>query len=268
MVRIGVRMALGALLAAAAFPAAAQSIGENAAVVNDVRMSTQAEPAVHRARVRERISIGNPVQTGRASHLQILLLDGTSFQVGENARLTIDRFVYDPSRSASEVGGNVARGSFRFVSGAPTRRRPGQSGIRTPVASIGVRGTIVEGVVGEDAVRIFNDEAVAAPVAASDPATASLIVLRGPGAGVPGEPAGAIDVTAGERTVAVESVGYAVYVPGPDQPPIGPFLLSDRGTARLMALLGDPAHFGRDSEIDLLPRADMINGVLDLIELY
>lgn len=264
MSHIRYRISLGLLIASLAAPVAAQTVGANAVVVNDVRMSTQAEPQLHAARLRERVSLSNAIQTGRSSRLQILLLDGTSFQVGANARLTVDRFVYDPARSASEVGVNVARGSFRFVSGAPTRQRPGQSGIRTPVASIGVRGTIVEGAVGADAIRIYSAESGVPAVAGADPNTASLILLRGPGAGVPGEPAGAIDVTAAGRTVAVESVGYAVFVPGPGQAPIGPFLLSDSGQVDLAVLLGDP-RLGIDGpDLDPLFSDPFIDGDFDV----
>lgn len=263
MTHPGLRLSLGLLLAALAAPAAAQSIGANAVVVNDVQISTQAEPQLHRARVRERVSIGNPIQTGRASHVQILLRDGTSFQIGANARLTIDRFVFDPNRSASAVGAQVARGSFRFVSGAPTRRRPGESGIRTPVATIGVRGTIVEGAVGADAIEIARSENGVPTVEGSDPNSASLILLRGPGAGVAGEPAGAIDVTAGGTTVPVETIGYAVYVPGPGQEPIGPFPISDNGLAMLAVMLGDDRDAVAPPGLDPLILDPRISGVLD-----
>jgi hypothetical protein len=237
MTRIEICLALA--LAGLGTPAVAQTVGANAVVVNDVRMATQVEPQIHQARVRERVSLGNPVNTGRASHVQILLRDGTSFQVGANARLVIDRFVYDPDRSASAVGAEVARGSFRFMSGRPTRATPGGTAIRTPAAAIGVRGTIVEGVVGEDAINIARFESGVPGVTGADPESASLILLRGPGGG-PGEPAGAIDVTAGGVTMPVESVGYAVFVPATGQPPVGPFLISDHGLAELATLLGDP----------------------------
>lgn len=266
MTHLGLRLTFGLLLAGLALPAAAQQVGGMSAVVNDVQISTQAQPQLHRAQVRERVSLGNPVRTGRGSHAQILLLDRTSFQIGANAQLTIDRFVYDPNRSASAVGASVARGSFRFVSGAPTRARPGQSGIRTPAASIGVRGTIVEGVVGDDAIRIARGESGVPSVDGSDPASASLILLRGPGAGVPGEPAGAIDVTAGGRTVPVESVGYAVYVPAPGQAPIGPFLLSDEGFAQLAVLLGDPRGLVDATQIEPLVVDPLLNGTFDLVD--
>ena len=243
MVRYHCAAAIG-LCATTALPASAQVVGINAAVINDVRMAAQGDPALRPAQVRQRVALGTPIQTGRASALQVLLLDRTNFQVGANARITVDRFVYDPNRSASAVGLSVAKGAFRFMSGKALRANPGQSAIRTPVASIGIRGTIVEGVVGVDAVGIAGSEAGVPSVAGADPATASLILLRGPGAGAQGETPGAIDVTAGGQTLAVTTIGFAVFVAGPDKPPVGPFLLSDDGLARLAALLGDPRRRG------------------------
>ena len=234
------RLSLAAMVAALALPAAAQTVGANAVVVNDVRMATQAEPQTHQARVHERVSLGNPVHTGRASHVQMLLLDGTSFQIGANSQVVIDRFVYDPSQSASEVGASVARGSFRFISGSPTHRRPGQSGIRTPAATIGVRGTIVEGAVGPEAIELASREPNLEGVADADPETATLVLLRGPGEGIPNVTPGAIDVTAGGVTIPVETVGYAVFIPRAGAQPIGPFLITDDGLAQLATLLSDP----------------------------
>ena len=141
------RAPLAIALLVAGVPAAAQTVGVNAAVVNDVRMTSQANPAPHKAVVKERVALGNDIQTGKASVLQVLLLDRTSFTVGGNARVKIDRFVYDPNRQASAVGLSVAKGAFRFMSGKALHANPGQSAISTPVASIGIRGTIVEGAV-------------------------------------------------------------------------------------------------------------------------
>lgn len=235
---------LAVLAAAISAPAFAETVGVNAAVVNDVRMASAANAPAHAAQVKERVSLGNQIATGRSSALQVLLLDRTNFQLGANARITVDKFVYDPARASSAVGLSVAKGAFRFMSGKPTHANPGQSSIRTPTASIGIRGTIVEGAVGADAIDIAGREAGIPSLSGADPATASLILLRGPGAGARGESAGAIDVTANGTTVAVERSGYAVFVPGPDQVPVGPFLLSDEGLARLAALLSDPRRRG------------------------
>ncbi len=250
---------LGVLAAGVSAPAFAQTVGVNAAVVNDVRMAAATNAPAHAAQVKERVSLGNQIATGRGSALQVLLLDRTNFQLGANARITVDKFVYDPARASSAVGVSVAKGAFRFMSGKPTHANPGQSSIRTPTASIGIRGTIVEGVVGEDAIGIAGREAGVPSVSGADPATASLILLRGPGAGAQGESAGAIDVTANGMTVAVERSGYAVFVPGPNQAPIGPFLLSDEGLARLAALLSDPRRRGSADFSDPLVQNPVID---------
>lgn len=258
----------GALLSVAVatlFPGAAfaQTVGVNAAVVNDVRMTTDANRTVHQAVVRERVSLGNDIVTGRGSRLQVLLLDKTNFTVGPNARIKVDRFVYDPNRRASSVGVTVAKGAFRFMSGKPTHASPGQSGIRTPVASIGIRGTIVEGAVGPDAVRIARAQS-GLPAFTADPLQATLIYLRGPGpAAQGGEVPGAIDVEAGGATALVSGSGMAVFVPGPNQAPIGPFALSDWGSAFLSQLLGTGGLGKRNrSEAALMPPYDPLTDLI------
>lgn len=231
-----------ALLASAGFvssAASAQTVGVNAAVVNDVRMTTQANATLHKAVVRERVSLGNDILTGKGSRLQVVLLDHTTFTVGANARIKVDRFVYDPNRNSSSVGVSVGRGAFRFMSGRPTHNAPGQSSIRTPVASIGIRGTIVDGVVGADAIAITRTQP-GISTAGADPETASLILLRGPGATAAGEVPGGIDVSAGGATVPMDEAGLAVFVPAPGKAPIGPFRLTPRGSQMLVGLLSTP----------------------------
>lgn len=228
-------LALALLLAG---PAAAQNaaIGVNAAIKNQVSMKTAADAAPRPARLRESVRLGDQVISGPASALQVLLRDRSVFTVGANARMTIDRFVYDPARATGDVAASVAKGAFRFMSGRGLSRTGGAAAVRTPVASIGVRGTILEGVVGEDALLAAAGEPGVGP--GGDPETATLIVLRGPGRRTDGlDKPGAIDVTAGGVTVTIDRPGYAVLVPGPNQPPIGPFLLSNAAFERMSALL-------------------------------
>jgi hypothetical protein len=219
-------------------PASAQVVGVTAAVKNEVRITTIANPELHAARIKERVAIGNDVVTGKASMAQLLLLDRTSFSVGSSARVRIDRFVYDPSKSASSMTGSVAKGAFRFMSGGSLRRGSEKSSIRTPVATIGIRGTIFEGVVGEEAVVIARREGLIGPNDAVDTEGATLVVLRGPGSAAEGGmQTGAIDVTANGVTVPVESPGDAVFVARSDENPTVPFRLSDRALDVIHKLL-------------------------------
>ncbi|MEO7410184.1 MAG: hypothetical protein ABIU10_02525, partial [Sphingomicrobium sp.] len=51
------------------------------------------------------------------------------------------------------------------------------------------------------------------------------------------EAGGAIDITANGETIALDRPGMALFVPGPNQKPIGPFALSDNGLLALHDLL-------------------------------
>jgi hypothetical protein len=228
-----VALAMGLPLAGAALgQAVPQVVGIASALVNQVNIASGAGQ-FHRAVLRERVSLADRVQTGPNSQLQLMLLDKSVFSVGANARLTIDRFVYDPSRGSS-LGATVAKGAFRFMSG---RRGDGSaSSIRTPVATIGIRGTIVEGVIGADAVDIAEQERGLTRGVRSDRETASLIVLRGPGPQTQGAvTVGAVDVEAAGVIVALGRPLQASYVPRAGARPIGPFTISAAGVERINA---------------------------------
>jgi hypothetical protein len=211
-------------------------VGINAVVYNNVRLKSASAPQAHVAVLRERVGLGDEVQTGGRSQLQVLLLDKTVFTVGAGARVTIDRFVFDPRRGTRSMAASVVKGAFRFMSGRPDRA--GTTSVRTPIASIGIRGTIVEGVVGAAAAEIAAGEDAVGPRVRSDPNTASLILLRGPGQRTQGRLSpGALDITAGGRTVSVTQPMRAVFVPAAGMAPIGPFVISARGYGQMRALL-------------------------------
>ncbi len=234
-----IHAALFLAVAGSAFAAAAPSraVGNVAALLNDVRIrlvgTAQPRPAV----LRQRLSLGDVVQTAAASHMQALLLDRSAFTVGPTSRLTIDRFVYDPAGSSFTA--TIAKGAMRFMSGG--RSQAGSRSIRTPVATIGIRGTVVDTVVGEDAIAIARAERAVGAQAGGDTGGASLIVLRGPGPRTQGNVApGAVSVEAGGRTVDLDRPLQAAYVPGPGAAPIGPFTISLAGLAQVDDLILPP----------------------------
>ncbi|MEA3004125.1 MAG: hypothetical protein QOH81_2913 [Sphingomonadales bacterium] len=233
-----------ASLVASPVLAQANAVGTQAAIRNKVEIRSAQTRKTRPAVLRERVILNDEVRTGGASQLQILLLDRTVFTVGANARVAIDRFVYDPAANSRAVGVSVARGAFRFMSGRTLGKPVGPVSVRTPVATIGIRGTIFEGVVGEDAVRIAKNEPAVGKVKADDD-DASLIVLRGPGPRTQGDTrAGAIDVSAGGSAVTLDGPGLAVYAPRRGAPLIGPFRISPAGLLALQALLRTTAEPG------------------------
>src|ERR1700754_39781 len=120
--------------------ALAQKIGVASSVKNDLQ---RVAPAPSQAVGAGSSLIANEhLRTGEASSAQLLFLDETSVSMGAQSDLVLDRFVYNPNRAApGNVVLSTARGALRFITGS---QNPTNYTINTPVASIGVRGTIAE----------------------------------------------------------------------------------------------------------------------------
>jgi len=68
--------------------------------------------------------------------------DQTKVNITENSKLVIDDFVYDDNeKSKGKLGLKVALGTVRYTSGAIAHNNPNSVDIRTPTATIAVRGT-------------------------------------------------------------------------------------------------------------------------------
>ena len=72
----------------------------------------------------------------------ITFKDDTKVKVTENSRLLIDDFVFDPKQSdAGKLALKVGMGTVRYASGQIAKNNPQRVDIKTPTASIAVRGT-------------------------------------------------------------------------------------------------------------------------------
>jgi ferric-dicitrate binding protein FerR (iron transport regulator) len=136
---------LGVLAAAilAALPgvafAQAQRIGAASSVQNSVsRISGGATSSLS---VGGSVFRNETVATGAASSARLTFLDETNLSIGPTSRVLLNQFVFSESASAQAMAVNLARGAFRFSSGALDTRA---YKINTPTATIGVRGTIID----------------------------------------------------------------------------------------------------------------------------
>jgi hypothetical protein len=72
----------------------------------------------------------------------ITFRDDTKVKITENSRLLIDDFVFDPKASdAGKLALKVGMGTVRYASGQIAKNNPQQVNIKTPTASVAVRGT-------------------------------------------------------------------------------------------------------------------------------
>src|SRR5262245_52068380 len=77
----------------------------------------------------------------RRRHLQVTFRDNTVLTLSENARVVIDRYVYDPDQGVGDVLLTTTEGAFRFATGKMKTLKEKNITVATPVAEIGVRGT-------------------------------------------------------------------------------------------------------------------------------
>ena len=86
---------------------------------------------------------GDVIQTQGDSKVGIIFGDGTTFDLGANARMVLNDFVYNPAPgSVNSALINLVQGSITFLAGEVAHS--GDMRVNTPVASIGIRGTAVQ----------------------------------------------------------------------------------------------------------------------------
>jgi hypothetical protein len=92
------------------------------------------------SRLNTEVKMNDTVSTARAK-AQLTFEDKTTVKLTEHSKIIIDDFVYDPKKGAGKLGMKMALGTARYASGQIAKNNPQQVAIKTPTASIAVRGT-------------------------------------------------------------------------------------------------------------------------------
>jgi hypothetical protein len=92
------------------------------------------------SRLNTEVRMNDTVSTARAK-AQLTFEDKTTVKLTEHSKIIIDDFVYDPKKGAGKLGMKMALGTARYASGQIAKNNPQQVAIKTPTASIAVRGT-------------------------------------------------------------------------------------------------------------------------------
>ncbi len=128
----------------------AAQIGAAKAIENDVE--GRLGKSVQKLAVGSDVFQNQLVRTGKASTARLQFLDETDLSLSPFTQVSLDRFVYDPDRKTGRVVVNVPRGLVRFVTGSLEKQ---SYTIRTPIATIGVRGTTFELLVRPDRMTLL-----------------------------------------------------------------------------------------------------------------
>ena len=139
----------------------------------DIRVSYQDDQGQvigRSAGIGDPIFLNDEITTGPETNLQILLKDQTVFNIGPNAAIIFDEFVYDPNDAeASSLSATITKGTFKFISGKIASQKPENVALKLPNATASIRGTTVAGRVkdeGEsDVILLSGAIAVSSPSA-------------------------------------------------------------------------------------------------------
>ena len=83
---------------------------------------------------------GDVLQTGSDSKLAVTFNDGATFDLGANARIVLTEFIYDPNGHSNASVVSLIRGQLSFIAGQVAHT--GDMKVQTPVATMGIRGTV------------------------------------------------------------------------------------------------------------------------------
>jgi hypothetical protein len=86
------------------------------------------------------IFLNEVVSTGEAARLELTFTDNTRLTLGEKAKVTLNRYVFNAAAGRGTIKFGVV-GAFRFVSGQMSKLANSGVSVVTPVATIGIRGT-------------------------------------------------------------------------------------------------------------------------------
>jgi hypothetical protein len=118
---------------------AQQNIGSTAQAQNNV--SRELSGAAGPLNPEDPVYRNELVRTGEESTAKLIFLDSTNLAMGPTSRVTLDQFVYAGEVNGQKMTVNLAKGIFRFTTGALDKRA---YTISTSTASIGVRGTVLD----------------------------------------------------------------------------------------------------------------------------
>ncbi|OSM02373.1 hypothetical protein MAIT1_02509 [Magnetofaba australis IT-1] len=113
-----------------------------------------ADGQIQTAAKGDKLFPGQKVITGRQSRAVLRFRDGSILTLGPDGEFAVKQFAFSPQKSGLKKDMKVLSGAFRYISGFAVKRK--DVTLRTPVASMGVRGSVVEGVVSENVPNFVN----------------------------------------------------------------------------------------------------------------
>lgn len=118
------------------------------------------------------IFINDELTTDFDSRIQLQFEDQSLLNLSNDGRIIIDNFLFTPAKSSGALKIQTLKGAFRFLSGKIAKTKPENVLFKTPVGTIGIRGTHFMALVNE----IETNCITLLPQPANDPRQTAIVV--------------------------------------------------------------------------------------------
>ena len=172
---------------------------------NNVAEARQADGTARKLAVGDAVYSGEHISTDKSTSVHIQFADESRFALGPNTEFVIEKFKYKQGSNEDAFHSRILKGMFRFVSGLIAHTKGRDMTVHARVATIGIRGTQVEGEVTD------RQEKDGATVDAS----AKIVLLEPEEAGKETS----IVVSNEFGSVVIDKPGYGTEIPDEKSPP-------------------------------------------------
>ncbi|MBT3396910.1 MAG: hypothetical protein HN423_06990, partial [Alphaproteobacteria bacterium] len=121
-------------------PEAGPAIGKVETAVGPVFV-TRADGSRAQIQIGDPVFQGDQLETGIGGRVGLIFLDQSIFAMAENGEMVLDEAIYDAEAETGSMQISVLHGVFTVVSGLIAKVDPDAMVVKTPVATIGIRGT-------------------------------------------------------------------------------------------------------------------------------
>ena len=97
----------------------------------------------------DKIYLNETIYAAPGSGTQILLLDQSTFTVGEDSEVVMDTFIFDPETNDGKIVASVKQGSLKVISGLISKKNPDSLTVEVPEGTLGSRGTEFQTIVSK-----------------------------------------------------------------------------------------------------------------------
>ncbi|WP_440935216.1 FecR family protein [Candidatus Pelagibacter sp.] len=97
----------------------------------------------------DKIYLNETIVAGAGSGTQILLLDQSTFTIGEDSEVVMDTFIFDPATNDGKIVASVKQGSLKVISGLISKKDPDSLTVEVPEGTLGSRGTEFQTIVSK-----------------------------------------------------------------------------------------------------------------------